>query len=290
MNATTTPIINAPIAPPFASMFAKPAQVGPPKEILLYGAPGTFKTSIAAGAIKLEGINKMLYLDCDNGTEVLSNDPEVFQYVSTDFGKPGQKAINIIHIDKTAPDAFAQLKYFLGYRDPETGVSVKGSVFSQGYDVIVLDALDVAQEIAVQWLLANTFNDKGKVDTRGAWGEVSKWTSDLGWALQNSTELGILVAHSSEGTDDGGQFKIKAKLQGSVKDSIAGIPSIVAHLDFVSDPETKVAHLVATVGQSDIHTTKNRYMLPKEIVDFDLPKLYALIADQRANKTAAASA
>jgi hypothetical protein len=292
MNATATPVINAPIVPPFASMFAKAEQVGPPKCILLYGAPGTFKTSIAGGAIKLPGVTKMLYIDVDNGSEVFANDQDgIFRHVNEhNMGLPGEKTINIVRIDKTASDAFGQLKYFLGYRDAVTGTFVRGAAFDQGYDTIAIDAFDVAQEIAVQWLLSNTFNEKEKVDTRGAWGEVSKWTSDVAWALQNSKELGIIVAHSTEGTDEGGQFKIKAKLQGSVKDSIAGIPSIVAHLDFVADPQTKEAKLVATVGQSDIHTTKNRYMLPKEIIDFDLPKLYATIADRRANNTAATAA
>lgn len=274
--------------PPFASMFAKPETVGKPKSLILYGAPGARKTSTAGGIIKVPGVKRVLYIDIDNGSEVFLNDPDV--YAAVEDGR-----INIVPIDKLEADAFGKLQYFLGRKDPETGVFVRGEAFNAewGYDTIIIDALDVAQEVAVDWYLANTFNEHGKQDTRKAWGEIGKWTSDLMWSFQNHpTVTGIAVMHSKEGTEDSGAYKIKPKLSGSVKDTIAGIPSLVAYLSLeVDKDDPAVSHLIATIaGDEVVVGTKNRYSLPGRIEDFDLPMFYKMVAQKKPQRPAKAAA
>lgn len=271
-SPTPTPVREF-ITPPFAMMFSKSADVGPPKSIFLYGGEGTRKTSMVGDLITIRDSfgNKRfprgLIIDIDNGTEVFANgrSPEVQQAIDDGF-------LNIFSIDSEDPDAFGKLEYIINDVNEN----------DYGYDFVSLDTANVAQEVAVKHFLATTFNDKGKPDSRAAWGEVSKWTVKQFRKLHNAPHfLGILVAHSSEGTDDGGAFRIKPKFQGSAKDSVAAVSSIVAYLGFKTNPETKQSSLVATMGENEVITAKNRYMLPNEIENFDLVMLYAMLAERQ---------
>lgn len=279
----------APVAPiqvpEFASMFVKREQVGPPKCILLYGEEGTRKTTKASEVMKLPQFVKALYIDIDRGSEVFVNDEEINALVSDEFGAPGEKAINIVEIDKRDINAPGILDYFLGSHDAN-GFWQKGAAFKAGYDVIILDSLDVAQQVKVDHYMRSTFNEKGQLDTRKAWGEVNKWATDLMWTFQNEPDvLGIVVMHSTLDGEESGAVKIKPKLQGGAKDTIASIPSIVVYLEIREDKATKEERLVATVGKGPTITAKNRYMLPKEIEDFSIPGLYALIEEKQSNTT-----
>jgi hypothetical protein len=260
--AAAPPAVPSVPMPSFAFAFSAPEQVGPPKSIMIYGEPGTWKTSIAGSYIKVPGVKRILYIDVDNGTEVFVNDPEIQAAVL-------DGRIQILQIDKLHPQAFDMID-----------AAVK-EILSQdfGYDAVVLDAMDVVQEIAVERFMATTFNDKGKLDSRAAWGEVSKWVSNIMWGLQNTTYFtGITVVHSKTEEEKTGATTIKPKFQGSIKDNVAGIPSLVAYVGFEKNAEGKV-ELVAGLGKSDEYISKSRYSakVPDRIPNFDLPKLYALI-------------
>jgi hypothetical protein len=280
---TTTAVAPQPIALPnplFAGMFQKKEDVGPPKLVMIYGPPGTRKTSMIGDLLEIPGFNKILIIDTDNGSEVFANFPKVHAAIGTDLGMPGEKRINIIPIDKTDPDAYGKLRYLLGERGPD-GVFIRGAVFDLGYDAIVIDTANVMQEIAVQWLTSNTFNDRGALNTQAAWGKVSEWTSDIGWVMQNNaTSVGFWLAHSKAGTDDGGKYEIKPKFQGGIKDGIAAIPSLVAYVEKTKHADTGIVTITATLD-GDVITSKNRYSLPDTIESFDLIKLYAMIAERR---------
>lgn len=273
------------IAPavPFATMFAKPEEVGSPDAIFIFGEPGTFKSTIAGGIVKVPQFHgkRVLYIDVDGSATVLANDPEIYAAMEADL-------LNILPIDKLDPNAYGKLQYFLGGYDEE-GNFQQGEAFKYDYDVVVLDSLDVAQEIAVEWLQAHTLNEKGTAkDTRKAWGLVSQWTSNIAWALKNSEPLGIMVGHSVEQAEDSGAIRIKPKLSGSAKDNIAAIPDLVAYVAFEANPEDKNdVRLVATIGASDGIIAKNRWRLPTKLVDFDLPTFFTAI---NARKTASAPA
>lgn len=273
--------------PPFAAMFAKPDEIGDPASVLLYAKPGRWKTSTAGSIVRVPKFKdaRILYLDVDQGSKVFVNDPDV--YAGVQAGR-----INIIPINKLDPEAFAQLQYFLGKYD-ENGVFQRGEAFKWGYDVVVLDTLDVAQDIAINWFMNNTVSEKtGKKDTLGAWGRVAPWTTDVMWALQNDpSAFGIVVMHSAEDVSETGMLAIKPKLGGSAKDNIGGIPDMVAYLDFEANPENKDdVRLVAHVGKSNIFTTKNRWRTPDKIVDFDMPTLFGLIESRRNETHAQAQA
>lgn len=262
---------------PFAAMFAKPDEVADPSSILVYGPPGTYKTTIAgsiATVPKFKG-KRILYIDIDRGATVLMNDPEI--YAAVEAG-----TFNILPINKLDGDAFSKLQYFLGAYD-EHGNFQQGEAFKYGYDVVILDSLDVAQEVAADWYLANTWNEQGtKLNTMKAWGEISRWTSNVAWSFQNSDGLGIIVMHSTEKAEDSGLVKTKPKLSGSAKDNIAAIPDLVAYVDFESNPDNREdIRLVATLGASDAIVSKNRWRLDSKIVDFDLLKFFSIIHDRK---------
>ncbi len=290
-NATATAIAPTLAPPAFSTMFAKKATSGLPKSITIMGEPGTRKTTIAGGILNVPNFagKRMVYLDVDNGTESWASFPEIWQHFDEDFAPEGKTSVNVIHVDKTSPDAWSQIQYFLGHINDQ-GTFIKGALFDAGYDIVGVDALDVIQDIAGTWYLHNTFNEKGKIDTRGAYGPIGQWTTGLAWALQNSKELGITVMHTSANTDEGGVFKIRPKLVGASKDSYGGVPSVVVYVELRKDKETNKKHTIGTIDGDGTIAAKNRFKLDDEIFDFDLIKLYGTLAERPANQTAAPAA
>lgn len=277
MSTTTTPTA-APAwtPPPFAEMFMKPEAVGHPELIAIYGDAGTWKSSTAAAIVEVPQFadKRVLLIDVDKGASVLVNNPAVKRKI--DNG-----TFNVLPIDKTAPNAFEQLVYFLGYQD-DHGNWQAGQAFQHGYDVVILDTLDVAQEVAVTYLTHNTYNDAGNaLNTQKAWGLVKAWTLGLSWAMKNATALGIQVIHAKEETE-AGRLKIKPSLSGGAKDALTGIPDLVAYVDFEQDPADKdKTRLVATIGENAVTETKNRWMLPSKVPNFTLPLLFQMIEERR---------
>lgn len=273
----STPVIPAVPMPSFAGAFAPPEELGDPRSIAIYGEPGTFKTSIAGGIIKVEGFNRGLYIDVDNGTEVFVNDPVIRAAV-----KDGR--ISILKIDKLDPMAFLKLDAAL--KELQTQ--------NFGFDFVALDAVDVAQKIAVKHFLATTYNERGVLDSRAAWGEVGVWTDDVMWGFQNTPHfVGITVFHSTVDEEKTGATRIKPKLQGAAKDSIGGIPSIVAFVKFEKNQETDKVELVGYLGKSDEFVSKSRYSrtVPDRFPNFNLVSLYERIrSDEDINAPAAPAA
>jgi len=266
--------------PLFMQLATKPAKIGAPKSVLLYGPTGTRKTSMLGELIKAGRFNKVVWIDVDNGTEVFANDPEVLAAV-----RDGR--ISVVNIDTTTmnPTAAVQLIEQVVFeiagvwRTPLGHIEVNPNVPNFGVDLIVLDTLNLIQQVAVKHFMATVMNDKGTaLDPRAAWGKVSQWTDEIVRLMHNSTRFtGAFVAHPKEVEEKNGAVKIKPQLQGSIKDNIASIPSLVAYLDWERNAETGETELVATVGESAAYESKNRYMLPSKIHGFNLVELYKTI-------------
>lgn len=268
-NPTEAPA--GPPVPAWASLISKPTEaLGNPRSILLYGKPGTRKTSLVGQLIKRAGVNKITILDIDNGTEVFVNDPEVFAAVQ-------DGRIQIIPLSKTDPNSFFTASQII----------MDAAVNDYGIDYLVIDTLNVLQEVAVAYLTATTVNSEGKIDTRAAWGEVAKWTDQMARAVHDSPHVtGIFVLHEKDDVADSGSTTVLPKLQGSMKDSIASIPSVVARLSWKrkkdADPnDPDGTELVASLGGSDKDVSKNRYSLPNEMRDFSLLKIYETLDAKR---------
>lgn len=241
---------------------------GEPGSIMLHAEPGQGKSLAALTIAKVPGFERGVVLDIDNGTEVLLNDPELVR-----LHKEGR--ITIIRIDKTKPDAFAKFHNYFW--------DLINSGPAYGFKYLIVDTMDVAQEVGVEWYLANTWNDDGtKLDTRDAWRKVGKWTSDCLWALQNHPDmLGISVVHTKideEQKKKTGVSKLKPKFQGASKDNAAGIPSLVAYLTKIENEDGSV-NIVADIGGMEDAISKQRYssFLPNRVENFSMPLIYGLI-------------
>lgn len=252
-------------APSWASAIQTPEESGPPQSILMYGVPGTRKTTISATIAQVKGYDKVLFIDIDNGTEVLALDAEFAN-------------IDILKIDPLDPGAKAKLD----------AVIADVCANDYGYKAIVLDTFDVAQDVVERAL---KIKHAGNKNTFAVYGELGEWSDDTIRKLHNAPHfLAIITAHSQEKQLDSGALRITPRLSGASKDSIGGIPSLVAYLSFQDHPETHERHLMAVIGESETMITKNRYRLPQGIVDLTMPVLFGMIEEKIKSKKPQATA
>lgn len=276
--ATALPAIPAlPPMPSFAAGFTPSVNVGAPKSFLLYGDTGTRKTTMCGALVASGRFKRALVFDIDNGTEAFSGDPAIMAAVA-------DQRIQIQPIDSALdPDAFQKIDAMIlevcgAYRDANDVIRPHPGIPDFGYDLVLLDTVNLAQTVAIKHFISTTFNSKGQPDTLAAWGKVGIWTDEIVRLLHNTTRFtAAMVMHPMTVEDKAGGIKVKPKLGGGMKDSISTIPSLVAYLAYEKHPETAVESLVATLGESVLYDSKNRYRLPSKIYDFNLVDLYATI-------------
>lgn len=286
VQAPQVPQVPAMPRPSFANKFTSGERVGNPKSIALYGPTDTRKSSAFGKLAATPRFRKSLFMDADNGTEVFANDAETMRAV--DEGR-----IEIFPIDTTTTsptnvigEVESTILELAGcWRTPYGHIEPNPNIPDFGYDLVVLDTVNLIQQAAVKHFLANTFSDNGKLDTRGAWGEVSRWSDEMIRLIHNSPRfMGGFIAHPKEVEQKTGGVKVTPALQGGFKDSFATIPTVVAFLDFEKNPTTNEIGLVATVGESDTHDSKNRYLLPSKLYNFDLLELMDIIDSKVARR------
>ena len=289
MNAVTAIIPALPV-PSFASNFTQVLDVGPPKSFLLYGDTGTRKTTMVGELVASGRFKHALVFDIDNGTEAFASDPAIMAAVH-------DGRITISPIDSALdPEAFqkidAQILEVCGaYRDHLGVINPNPNIPDFGYDLVLLDTVNLAQTVAIKHFQATTFNTKGQPDTLAAWGKVGIWTDEIARLLHNTKRFtGAMVMHPMTVEDKAGGIKIKPKLGGGMKDTMSTIPSLVAYLAFEKHPDTGVESLVATLGESTLYDSKNRYRLPSKMYDFNLTNLYKQIDALYAPKVSTAPA
>jgi hypothetical protein len=251
--------------------------LGKPKSMAIMAEPGTGKTTLLGGIIKVpEFANaKIAYVDIEDGANVWALDPQIKHAVDS-----GQ--ITILPIPKNDPLAAKQkLDQLFGYTD-ENGQKRTGALFSPAFDVdvIMIDTFSGMQEIGLEYFMATTRNQAGVVDGMAAYGKLAPWTNAILWELQLGNPFGIVTSHTMEKKDKKtGVEKLTMKLAGSAKDNVAAIPDLVAYMAWqtIDEEEPQVSHLVAHMSQSPDATLKNRYGFTEPMWDFTLPSLFAAI-------------
>lgn len=263
--------------PSFAGAFEDPEDNGPPASWLLYGDTGTGKTEAIGRLVKAGFFKKVLLINLDKSTEVLSLDPEIKAALY-------DGRITIVGVDQFNPTARLDLEKIIlevcgAYRDASGNILFSPHAPNYGYDLIAIDTLNKMGEVALKHLKATTYNDRGdKLDGLKAYGQFSVWMDEMVRLIHNSDRfVGGFVMHEKTYEEKTGANKVKPKMEGAFKDSLPSIPSLVAHLDWEKHPDTGEPSLVATVGKSDLYSTKNRFQMGPRIYDFDLAKTYAEI-------------
>lgn len=238
----------------------KPSEMSKPEFVLLYSRPGGGKTHLAASASELPDVRKILILDTEGSTAG----------TVADFDDDKVDIIPVSSIEQL--DAILE-KLF----DPE---------IEHGWDAVVIDTLDVAQEwkIKQQQKIFGTSGD----GVFAAWREVKEWTLWIGRGLKKMKPLGIAVFHDREEKDADGSIVTKLQLSGSAKDIFPGIPDVVVYLvrKILHNDETNQdeEHTIAYFASSDNKVTKNRFKFPPVMLDPSFPKMYELIAESRKAK------
>lgn len=251
--------------PNWGAALETPVDSGPPNSVLLYGDPGSRKTTISATIAQVPGMNKVLFIDIENGTSVLSFDPAF-------------AGIQILKVNPLDVDAKAKLDKIIS--DITTT--------DYGFDAVCLDTFDLAQDVAEKALkLEYAAND----NKWAAYDELGVWSEKLAWSLHLCPHfVAILTSHADDKKQKDGSIKTLPRLSGKAASTIGGIFDLVAYLSYMEHPETKERHLVAIVGEADNMITKNRYRLQQSIPDFTMPVLYGLIAEKiNASKAAVAA-
>lgn len=268
----------APIAlpvPSFAGSFDDPEETGPPKSLLFFGDTGTRKTSMIGALYKAGFFNKILVLNLDNSVEVLFTDAAV---------KAGVKAghIDIKTISEFAPDARQQVENVLlevagKWRAPDESILDNPNIPDYGYDLVVVDTLGILSNIGIKDFKKTTYNDAGnKLDGRAAYGRLGPWNREMVKIIHDSNRFtGLFLSHVKETDPKAGPVKLVANVDGGFTGTLPSIPSVVGYLNWEKHPESGDVVLTATVGKSDIVTTKNRYSLPDKIYGFDIAAMYA---------------
>jgi hypothetical protein len=271
---TTAPAVTALPIPSFMQAAQEPEEVGPPKSFLLYGDTGTQKTLSLGKLVKAGFFKRVLYINIDNGEEVLALDPEVRAAF-----KDGRITNQVI--DPFDPNAMAKIEAIVlevvgKWRDPQGTIQDNPSIPNFGFDLVFLDTVNLIHEVALKYLQRTTYNDKGTaLDGLKAYAKISVWADEMIRLIHNSPRFtGGFVMHEKTFEEKTGGMKIKPKMSGSFKDTIATIPSIVAHLDYEENPATKEVQLTATVGESTLYSSKNRYNLGPKIYGFDIVEMY----------------
>lgn len=234
-----------------AKYVKKPDPLAKPELVLVYSRAGSGKTYLAGTAAGLPGVNKVLYLDVEGSTVgVLSQ-------------LPYNEKIDVIRVDQHAqPVEFLDTII--------DGIKTQGT----GYDVVVVDTLDVAQDRKIEWL-------QGRVDDGFAvWREVKKWTESLAYTLKTAAPLGILVVHEREEQNKDGAIETRIRAQGQAKDTIAGIPDTVIYLDRRYDRKMEAETTLAYLATEDRKVTKNRFNFPRVVQDATLPALWKFIENK----------
>lgn len=235
----------------------KPSAMSEPEFVLLYSRPGGGKTHLAASSSQLPNVGKILILDTEGSTAgtVADFDDDKVDIIPVS---------GIEMLDEILKKLF----------DP---------AIEHGWDAVILDTFDVAQEwkIKEQQRILGTSGDA----VFAAWREVKEWTLWVGRGFKTMKPLGVAVFHDREEKDADGSVVTKLQLAGSAKDIFPGIPDVVAYLErkiFHNEETNKdEEHTVAYFASSDNKVTKNRFKFPPVMLDPSFPKMYQHIADNR---------
>jgi hypothetical protein len=239
----------------------KPSDLAKPELILLYGPPGGGKTFTSATASEIPGVKKVLILDTEGSTSgsLLGFDDDIVQIVPV--------------VRENSIESYKFLNTILErIFDPNT---------EGGYDVVIIDTFDVAQDWAADYFFDTAKTGKtGEKDGFEVWRNVKTWSIETARSLKRIDALGVLVVHDREEKEKSGAITTKLNLVGSARDVLPGIPDIVGYIyrELEEDGSEETYGEFASQGGK---VTKNRFRFPPLVKDPNIAKLFKYITDKQ---------
>lgn len=232
---------------------SKPEQAAKPELVLLYSGPGNGKSYLAASASGLPDVGKTLILDIEGSTV-----GSISQFDA--------ERIDVIRVDKFDGNKFALVNTILQRLETEP----------TEYGAVVIDTFDVLQDLATKHFAT-------KFKGWDIWAEVGEWSVWAARVLKSIKPVGVLVVHSKETKSDTGAWFSGLNLKGSARDTLPGIPDVVAYLERRIDNDDNKAHTFAYFENDSTRVTKNRFNFPAVVRDPSFPVLWKLIDKKKEN-------
>ena len=183
---------------------------------------------------------------------------------------------DVIRVDKQ-PDPFKFLSTILS--KGKQGLFNPANKHS--YDVIILDTLDIAQDLAQSYFLEGEgiqYTKNGEVDGFAGWRRIAQWTMDIASGMKSMDAFGVIVIHDREEKAESGAITKRLRLSGSAKDTFAGVPDTVVYLERLRDGDEYITK--AYFGTNDNKVTKDRFNFPPEVKNPTIPALFKYIDDK----------
>ena len=239
---------------------SKPAKAAKPELLAVYGQPGSGKSFFAGTVAGLPNFKKGLILDTEGST----------------VGVVTDQRFDVIRVDKQ-PDPFKFLSTILS--KGKQGLFNPANKHS--YDVIILDTLDIAQDLAQSYFLEGEgiqYTKNGEVDGFAGWRRIAQWTMDIASGMKSMDAFGVIVIHDREEKAESGAITKRLRLSGSAKDTFAGVPDTVVYIERLRDGDEYVTK--AFFGTNDNKVTKDRFNFPPEVKNPTIPALFKYIDDK----------
>ena len=269
----------------------KPVPNAKPESALFVGPFGSGKTHTAGTAMDLPGFKKGLYIDTEGSTVGVIKAPRwdiirVDKYPS--FEKVQQLAdkrgVDIDEID-VEQERFRFLDGLLSSR--KKGLFHPAT--KSNYDVIVLDAVDVAQQFAKYNFMDEdgegvVYSESGAVDGYKGWDNLGLWLRNIAIGFKKIGALGIFIAHETDKVVKGSKTPVPTiALQGNMKEGLPSLVDMVMRLERTLEEdedgnEEKVTYGISISGDKD--PVKDRFDFPPVIKNPNFPALFKYIDTQ----------
>lgn len=231
----------------FQSIITSVSVASRPQSIAILGKYKVGKTTLAASSCRIPSFmgtgKKVLIMEAESGTASIAEDyPEVEQAKFTNangFGRAVEELTTVPH----------------------------------DYGIVVIDTFDKFQGYATDAYLAASPGD-----TRAAYGQVKRWTSEIAWKLHKAPFLVIFLFHEEDIKDNKGGTTTTFSVVGSAKKDLGQIFDVIARLSVVTN-DAGDHERVLQLGPATGEETGSRYekKLPNSMVNPTMAKLFELI-------------
>ena len=224
---------------------------------LLYGTPGSAKTSVAASAARVPELQDVLYLDFENGTL------PVLEWGDTEH-------TTIINI-KSWDDMAKIFDWINNYDDSKTPFP---------YKTVVIDTIDRMQDfIYAKW-------EKAGSDGFTAWRQVFDKAMDVVSTLHHDTNLTVIaVTHADRQTLElTGESFIRPSFEGQKSDrKLASVFDFVAYLTWEmltnKDGDDVLVPVMTTRTVDDVECKRRLNNFPNQLANPSFPRIMELITE-----------